>query len=429
MPFLSFIRKSGPKGYCVKTSKLYDDEPDISYRSIAVGTNGELFPSFTWNAANIESNVLLNLNQLPGVTSVVMTVSLDLETREVSLAFPHCIWTPDNARKGWDGCIYGNGTPSKGTNKTARLILIPAPPHTPLPPVTELSLLATGLSEVLVEDPEVETMGRKWGDGHVTLMKAYDDGETERLSFIPLAPGGGVHTDLGRAESFSIGIHHFENGDIPTEEQLFRTIGGPPRGLTNRPPPPTIPLRLANIPEGVACTVDFSDYAAEAVTVQLYNHGVLIGQGEAEGAAITEDNALLLDRWPDRFGQRSVNGTLVLTCGEPFTISGLTGDEVRIIPKLPAALELPEYIAGLECLGSEDSDNLLYGLQRTLACPPATLTVTRTSDGSISITWPSDGYRLQGAENVDGPWYELGVTSPVSLNPNHEARFFRLVCD
>src|SRR5207344_2056367 len=107
-------------------------------------------------------------------------------------------------------CIYGNGTPSKGTNKTARLILSPTPPHTPLPPVLDLSLLATGLAEVLVEDPEIQSMGRKWGDGHVTLMKAYDDGDTARLSFITVGEGGGVHTDLGNAAAFSIGFHHFE---------------------------------------------------------------------------------------------------------------------------------------------------------------------------------------------------------------------------
>ena len=427
MPYLSFSRKSGPKGYCVKTAKLYDDEPDIAYRSSAVGTNGELFPSFTWDRANIETNVLLYINHLPGVTSVVMTVTLDLKTREVSLEFPDCIWTPDNARKGWDGCIYGNGTPSKGlgTNKTARLILMPAPPHTPLPPVFELSLLASGLSEFLVEDPEIETMGRKWGDGHVTLMKAYDDG-TERLSFITVGEGGGVHADLGHAASFSVGIHHFEDGEIPDQEQLFRVTGGFPRGLTNRPPPPTIPLRLAKGAGGVHLSVDFSDLAAQSVTVQLWNQGVLLGQGTGEGSAIEPESPLILDHWPDHFSQLNVNGVLRLTCAEPFTVSGIVGDEIRIIPELPAGASVPDFLDRLECVTSEGMDNLLFGLQTTLACPPDPIIhIDRSTDGVV-LTWDCEGYMLQGAESVTGPWIDLDVDSPATMATRYSLTFFKL---
>jgi len=169
-PLLSFIRKSGPKGYCVKTAK-FTDEPDAQYRSIATGTNGELFPPFLWNAANIQSNVLLNIYNQPGVTSVVMTVTLDCLTHEISVAFPFCIWTPDNARKGWDGCIYGNPKPDR-TNKTARLILTPSTTLS-LPPITEVALLASGLSEVLLDNPSITAAGRKWGDGHVTLLRLH----------------------------------------------------------------------------------------------------------------------------------------------------------------------------------------------------------------------------------------------------------------
>lgn len=430
MPYLSF-RSKGAKGYCVKTAKLYDDDPAIAYRSPCIDTNGDLHSSLVWAANDIETNALLNLFHLPGVTSVVMTVTLDLETFEASMEFPFCIFSPGaEGRKGWDGCIYGNGTPSKGlkTNKTARLILVP-PTTNPLPPVEELSLMAVGLPEFLVEDPEIETMRRKWSDGHVTLMKAYDDGETARLSFITTGPGG-VHTDLGPAGAFTIGIHHFENGDIPTEEQEFRVIGGPPRGLTNRPAPPTIPLRLAKGPGGVHCTVDFSDLAAESVTVQLWSNGVLVGEGTGEGAAIPPENPLVIDRWPDRFGRPAINeGYLALTSGEPFTVSGIMGDELRFIPGLPPGMEFPETLRRLECLASDGMDSVLYGLERTLVCPPVTLHIGNAFEGVTVSGVGTDDYRLQGAEHVTGPWYDLGVTSSVTLPTTHPARFFRAVCD
>jgi hypothetical protein len=45
------------------------------------------------------------------------------------------------------------------------------------------------------------------------------------------------------------------------------------------------------------------------------------------------------------------------------------------------------------------------------------------------VTWPGAGFRLQGAEQITGPWYELGVASPVTVPATARARYFRLVCD
>jgi hypothetical protein len=45
------------------------------------------------------------------------------------------------------------------------------------------------------------------------------------------------------------------------------------------------------------------------------------------------------------------------------------------------------------------------------------------------IAWPVEGYRLLGAESLDGPWIDLGVASPVQMAPNAAQRYFRLVCD
>src|SRR5205085_662622 len=116
-PLLSFIRKSGPKGYCVKTQKFTDDTT-AQYRGTAVGTNGDLLSSLT-QSANLDSYVPLNIFNQPGVTSVLMTITFDCITHEVTFAFPACIWTTYSARKGWDGCIYGNSPPGHSNKKTA----------------------------------------------------------------------------------------------------------------------------------------------------------------------------------------------------------------------------------------------------------------------------------------------------------------------
>src|ERR1019366_1971738 len=93
-----------------------------SFRTIAIGTNGKLFSSFTQDAAAFDANILANLSPAPGVTSVVMTVTLACRPRKVSLVFSSCHWTPDAARQGWDGLIHGNGPRGSKTNKTARLV-------------------------------------------------------------------------------------------------------------------------------------------------------------------------------------------------------------------------------------------------------------------------------------------------------------------
>ena len=172
--------------------------------------------------------------------------------------------------------------------------------------------------------------------------------------------------------------------------------------------------------------MDFSDLAAESITVQLWSNGVLIGQGTAPGSAIEAESPLIIDRWPDRLAQVSVNGELRLTCGELMSISGIQGDEIRIIPELPQGVLVPEYIGSLECLVSEGLDSVLFGLQTTLACPPdAVLHLDRSTDG-VTLTWDCDGFLLQGAEEVTGPWFDLGVESPASMSANRPWRFFKL---
>jgi hypothetical protein len=62
-----------------------------------------------------------------------------------------------------------------------------------------------------------------------------------------------------------------------------------------------------------------------------------------------------------------------------------------------------------------------------VAAAPALLNITTTSSGTV-VSWSDESYRLLGAETTDGPWIDLGVTSPFVLPPNGGPRYFRLVC-
>ena len=107
------------------------------------------------------------------------------------IGFPSCTFTPDNARKGWDGCIYGNHPPRGSTgNKTARLIITPLTSALS-PPITALDLVTSNLTQIAFDNPSLTTMRRKKYDGHVSLLKAYDDGANEDLEFFAFADNSG----------------------------------------------------------------------------------------------------------------------------------------------------------------------------------------------------------------------------------------------
>jgi hypothetical protein len=434
-PLLTFTRSCQPHcGWNLQASQRLVADTSASYRSIAIGANGELFSSFTQDAAALDANVLASITSMAGATSAVMTVTLDCRTREVTLDFPLGAWTPDAARKGWDGCIYGNGPRGSTTNKNARLILTPLT-TIPTPPITTLALLASNLTSMAFDNPAITAMGRKWGDGHVTLMKAYDDGTEQGMEFASFGDGGGVTTDLGHSASFQFRIGHFENGDLPTEEQFYSIRAWPPGPLTNRPAPPPINLRLTHGSTGVACAADFAGIGVSNVTLQLWNGTTLLSE-KAHVAATLETPLTTLSTLPTILGCPGL-GVLSLSHTNPFTVySGLDcpaagcppGTELRIIPEFPTGHLAPAVFTELQCQASNGTDNLLYHLQRTLDCTPGPLNVVRASNG-ITLTWPDDGFRLQGAETVNGPWYDLGVSSPVTLPANSNLRAFRLLCD
>ena len=174
--------------------------------------------------------------------------------------------------------------------------------------------------------------------------------------------------------------------------------------------------------------MDFSDLAAESITVQLWSGGVLVAQGTGEGSSITPESPLIIDRWPDRFGRPALNeGYLSLSsAGEPFSVSGILGDELRFIPGLPSGVEFPPYFSLFECGSSDGMDNVLFDLRTTLACPPDPIIhIDRGTDGVV-LTWDCDGYLLQGAESVTGPWIDLDVDSPATMATRYSLRFFKL---
>src|SRR6185295_18201797 len=127
----------------VKLNPQIVSDPTASFRSVAINANGELLSSFTLPGASLETNALVNLAPMGGATNALMTVTFDCRTREVILEFPAGNWTPDNARKGWDGCIYGNSPPrATKTNHAARIILTPSTGPKNIP-ITTLALATT----------------------------------------------------------------------------------------------------------------------------------------------------------------------------------------------------------------------------------------------------------------------------------------------
>lgn len=423
---LRFRKSSGTTpAWHVTRPESNPENPLALYRSIAIGTNGELFSSFTSTAAEINTNVLAQLAPMNGATSVVMTVTLDCRTREVMLDFPFNDWISDAGRKGWNGCIYGNG-PRGGakTNKTARLILTPL---TPVPPVaiTNLDLIATNLSRVAFDNPSITANERRCWDGHVTILKAFDDGTDEGVDFTSLGEGGGIKLALGYTAGFEFSIARFHTGDVPQQVEFGNLIDSLLR---------TNSLRFTKTTTGVECAADFTQWGVSNVTVQLWNGTTLLAQTNHVPAVL--NSALFsLGGFPGMFSC-SGSGVLTLSDTNPITVlsgldcgsSGCVGTELRIIPEFSSAAAPPSAYTGLEYLISDGMDLRLSRLQTTPACVPAPINASRDAAG-LHLNWSGDGFRLQGAETLKGPWYDLGVGPPATLPANSSLRLFRLRCD
>jgi hypothetical protein len=372
-----------------------------------------------------------------GATGALMTVTFDCVTREAVLEFPAGNWTPDNARKGWDGCIYGNSPPrATKTNKTARVFLTPLPSPASAP-ITMLDLVVSNLATVAFDNPSITKSGRKWGDGHVTLMKAYDDGNERGMEFYSLSDGGGVETELGYAANFDLHITSLDTNGLPPLEQQFAIRGWPPGTTTNRPPPPVINMRLTPDSSGlggVQLGADFADWGVSTVTLQLWNGTTMVG--ETNHVPVGPGGTLAtLGGFPGILGCPGV-GVLSLSDTNPiFVMSGMAcgstgcvGTELRIIAEPSTSYTPPLAYTGLNVTIGQDMDYLIHRLHTTPACAPMPLQVTPGTNG-VTLSWTGDGFHLQGAETVGGPWYDLEVTSPATIPASADARVFRLRCD
>ena len=367
------------------------------------------------------------------MTTCHVTVALNLANGSLSLEFAGPV-TYNAARKGWDGCIYGPDRPKKNPPQNSRVIVMP-PVAPGQPRLTNLFLSATGYAEVAFAEPSLTAKEKPYRDGHVTLMKAYDDGGSMR--FAPFADGGGVQVDLGHAASFDLGLTKFETNTLAGEELLTRTIG-PISGLTNVIPPYLDALLLKKNGGSVECSADFNNLGSPTVHVLVYNNGALVAERTGVTGQLGQP-VLLLPTWPNQLSK--LGGSTPCRRGKlppgfiilPGNSSGVppqtvTGDEFRILAELSPAAPHPDFYSGFEFIASADTDWGVTNLTTTSICVAQPVAIAR-STGGVSVSWTGTTFRLQGAENVTGPWYDLGAASPVSVPASSTARFFRLVCD
>lgn len=423
LPLLS-VRGEGTNEYAVRAYPYFADLPGGAFRTLAVATNGNLLDSTAYPAAAAATNPVLMIPAVPGVTSCHVTVELDLRTGRMLFDYPGTL-DPSARHKGWDGCIYGPDRPVK--KPKSRVVILP-PVAPGQPPMPELALRFSGWPELIVEEPSLTRHGRKWSDGHVTLMKAYEEADEQGVEFLAAGPGAGVSVDLGYASNVSFQVRHQQDASVPAPEQYLKFRGGPGDMV--------LQLRLAQNAGtgGMDIYIDTLEWDAAAVTVQLWSGGGLVGEAPHRPASLSVP-LVTLDRFPAGFDV-SHTGTLRLTDPNPLIVTdgldcgGLpcVGDELRIIPEYEPAATPPSALLGLDFGVSEDMDQQLYGLQSTPACADIPIHSTRTTNG-VEVSWAGDGFRLQGAESADGPWYDLGASSPVTLSAGVPLRVFRLRCD
>jgi len=179
--------------------------------------------------------------------------------------------------------------------------------------------------------------------------------------------------------------------------------------------------------------------------VLVYNQGTLVAQRAGVPASLGQP-VLILPTWPTSLGKLGAatpcrRGTIKIGTirlpGSGGFLGGLAGtppqevegDEFRILAEPTPGAPQPEFYDRFDFISNDGPTWRVSGIVRTLACPPATHVNISPGSDTIAITWQNGNYRLQGAEDITGPWLDLGVGSPVSLSSESSARFFRLVCD
>ena len=170
------------------------------------------------------------------------------------------------------------------------------------------------------------------------------------------------------------------------------------------------------------------------VTLQLWSGTTLVGETD-HVLASAGGTLATLGGFPGILGCPGV-GILSLSDTNPIFVSsgiscgtlGCVGTELRIIAEPSTSFTPPSAYTALSVTIGENMDYLIHRLRTTPACSPMPLLVTTTPDGVV-LSWVGDGFHLQGAETVDGPWFDLGVESPATIPASAASRVFRLRCD
>ena len=438
-PKLGSITKAGAK-YVVRQLGGAGASADAPLRSYAVNTNGDLLDPFTFSPAEAEALATLEIGFMDGVSNCHVTVEFNLVDGSSTVEFDGSVMPtpPSSARhKGWDGCIYGPDRPRPKPPKTARVVLIP-PTQPPGPAPTEVFLYAAGWPQMPLEDVSISTRGdsagHRWADRHVIIIKADDEGHGVEMS---LGQTRTVrHSDFHH-ETFEFAVRNFSTNPPAGEQFISRTVG-PIRALTNRPAPPFLDALSFEVgPLGVAGSADFQNLESPTVRLELILNGEL-ARGLSGLPAGMGQPLFFLPQWPQRIGgflQPTLGRTIkfpacdvILPGGTGLPPEVVTATEIRILAELPAGAPPPDFFSEYEFGGSDGADWGVRLLESTPAFTPIPLSLTPTADGSI-ISWDNAEFRLQGAVDAAGPWFDLGVSSPLALPADRTARFYRLVCD
>ena len=442
-PLFALVKGKCPSCWDLKPLKKFYDDGGAACRVAAVNTNGDLLDAYIVSAADSGTNSLLSLASDDGTQQFPVSLLFDSATGEITVTFPGsvarrlCGGLP--CPRGWDGTIKGRASDAgrhKGWDGTikcpcidqdaSRIVFTPLA-FTPADPRGLMEIDTLGLSELIIADERLYTMGGEVSApaDPAALFQSGDGGDS--VSFTASGDGSGVSLDLGNAASVDVGIGHFENGDIPTPEQLLR-FGGPkwPIALTNRPPPPPIDVRLSQTPDGVGCYADFYWLDLTGVTVELWNNGTLVGQGYGDGNVLALD-PVVLSGWPEHLSLSNLADGLRLTSSQPFTITGCcTGDELRILPVLLPGTPVPVSFGQLQCFATEGLASILYASHTVSAVTPPLLKVT-PGGSQVVLDWTDARCHLQVAEQLSGPWYDVTADAPATIPSGQTQRFFRLV--
>lgn len=470
VPLLTLAKTSHDKG-CWDLKKCKGGISDrVGFTTTVVNSDGDLLGSSfqTLNEGNTNSALVL-MPEDDTITQFPITVTFHRGDGTISVAFPGSTARQCCRRKGWDGTIKGRFNDEEALRKgwdgtikgrppgASMVTFTPSTPHPVVAP--QLLIYGTDLDEWLLTSEMLTTMKgvrlKKVIDGDNKVIGENSDASwhqstaaNDGVSIVSLNDGGGVSLDVGHSENVRFGIHHgrlLSDNDQPLPGDVtFRAIGGP-WVLTNRPPPPVFDARLIRTASDVLAAVDFSPLEATSIRVELWSNGVLIASGGTTGPAITPEDAFSMGPsnggMPNRISMNmTVARSLRLFNDEFFSVQGdnggeiiiVQGDELRFTPEIPPGVEVPLYFTGLEYSGSEGAETLLYDLQRAPYCgdsPPA-LSIRKNGAVITADYNYKEMTRLQASEDLNGPWFELGVQPPYLVNPtNTAAKFFRLICE